>query len=81
MATRQHRKPSTPTLEIVPQSHTSVGRTDTHGNVVYNRILFSLPDDEYDACFPTWNLLSFACIKAYTNPPTDLNMDTSLVLD
>src|SRR5438552_18488802 len=52
MATRQHRKPSTLKLEVVPHAPTSMGRTDIHGNVVYNRILLALPDDEYDALLP-----------------------------
>src|SRR5437899_11585463 len=52
MATRQHRKPSTLKLEVVPHAPTSMGRTDIHGNVVYSRILLSLPDDEYDALLP-----------------------------
>src|SRR5438045_5334430 len=46
------RKLNTPKLEVVPQSPMSVGRADTHGNVVYNRILLALPDDEYDALLP-----------------------------
>ncbi len=52
MATRQDRKPSTLKLRVVPHSPTSMGRTDTHENVVYNRILLALPDDEYDALLP-----------------------------
>jgi len=29
-----------------------MGRTDIHGNLVYNRILLALPDDEYDVLLP-----------------------------
>src|SRR5207245_2286114 len=43
-------------LEVVPLS---VGRTDTHGNVVYSRILLSLPDDEYDAMLPYLEFVEF----------------------
>jgi CRP-like cAMP-binding protein len=46
------RKLNTPKLKVVPHSPTSVGRTDSQENVVYNRILLALPDDEYDALLP-----------------------------
>jgi len=52
MATRHRRNSSEPKLEVVPPSPLSVGRSDTHGNVVYSRILLSLPDDEYNAILP-----------------------------
>jgi hypothetical protein len=37
----------------------TVGRTNTHGNVVYGRILLSLPDDEYDAMLPYLEFVEF----------------------
>src|SRR5437016_14247003 len=52
MATRNHRNPSKPKLEAVPPSPLPVGRSDTDENVVYSRILLSLPDDEYNAILP-----------------------------
>src|SRR5437660_5833252 len=52
MATKHQRNSSKPELEVVPHAPTSMGRTDIHGNVVYNRILVALPDDEYDALLP-----------------------------
>jgi len=52
MATKHERNSSKPELEVVPRSPLSVGRRDTHGNVMYSRILLSLPDDEYDALLP-----------------------------
>ena len=52
MATRHQRNPSKPKLEVISRSPRSVDRTDTHGNLVYSRILLSLPDDEYDALLP-----------------------------
>jgi hypothetical protein len=52
MATRLHRNQRKPKLEVVPSSPLREGRRDNHGNVVYNRILLSLPDDEYNAMLP-----------------------------
>src|SRR5947209_18813700 len=52
MATRHQRNPSKPKLEVISRSPRSVDRTDTHRNLVYSRILLSLPDDEYDALLP-----------------------------
>ena len=52
MATRQHRHTSKPKLEVVPRSTLPVHLTDAKGNVVYSRILLSLPGKEYDALLP-----------------------------
>ena len=78
MATRQ-RNPGKPKLEVVPRTPLSVGRTDTHGNVVYSGILLSLPDDEYDALLPHLEFIEFRLHQRLHR--TDLNMDTSLILD
>jgi len=72
MATRQHRNPSKPKLEVVPRSPLSVGRTDTHGNVVYSRILLSLPDEEYDAMLPQLEFVEFRLRQSLHESPDGL---------
>ena len=71
---RRQRNPSTPKLEVVPRSPLAVGRTDTHGNVVYNRILLSLPDDEYDAVLPHLGAAGLrvfhAAFVVFASPPS-----------
>jgi len=72
MATRHHRNPSKPKLEVVPRSPLSVGRTDTHGNVVYNRILLSLPDDEYDAMLSHLEFIELRLYQSLHESPDGL---------
>ena len=71
MATRQ-RNPGKPKLEVVPRTPLSVGRTDTHGNVVYSGILLSLPDDEYDALLPHLEFIEFRLHQRLHESPDGL---------
>ena len=72
MATRQHKNSSKAKLEVVPRSTPSVGRSDTHGNVVYSRILLSLPDDEYDALLPHLEFAEFRLHQRLHESPDGL---------
>jgi hypothetical protein len=72
MATRQPRNPSKPAFEVVARSPLSVGRTDTHGNVVYSRILLSLPDEEYDAMLPHLEFVEFRLRQSLHESPDGL---------
>ena len=72
MATRQHKNSSKAKLEVVPRSSPSVGRSDTHGNVVYSRILLSLPDDEYDALLPHLEFAEFRLRQRLHESPDGL---------
>ncbi|PYV96466.1 MAG: Crp/Fnr family transcriptional regulator [Acidobacteria bacterium] len=72
MATKHQRNPSKPKLEVVPRTPLSVGRTDTHGNVVYSGILLSLPDDEYDALLPHLEFIEFRLHQRLHESPDGL---------
>jgi CRP-like cAMP-binding protein len=52
MPTRHPRIANKPKLEIETTSPLSIGRSDIHGNAVYNRLLLSIPHQEYDVLLP-----------------------------